>query len=215
MIQHVYERACLASSVSGVIVACDDERILEAVHAFGGRAVMTRTDHRSGTDRVAEAARAVEAEIIVNLQGDEPLIDPDDIDLAVSPLREDPECLMSTLVTPIIRSDELDDPACVKAVVDQRGYALYFSRAQVPYCRAVQAIAEQVVFKHIGLYAYRREFLFRYTALPPTPLQTAESLEQLKVLENGYRIRCVRTDRDSIGVDTEKDLERVRELIGR
>lgn len=213
MIQHVYERAARAELLDRVVVACDDRRIYDAVRAFGGEAAMTRTDHRTGTDRIAEAAQGMDAEVVVNVQGDEPLLDPRDIDLATRALMDDPTCLMATLCTSITASEDLDDPACVKVVLDLNGFALYFSRALVPYCRNVQAIAEQPVYRHIGLYAYRRSFLFTYASLPPTPLQIAEGLEQLKVLEHGYKIRCVETDRDSIGVDTERDLERVRALF--
>ncbi len=213
MVQHVYERALGAASLSRVLVACDDARIEEAVRSFGGEAVMTRPDHPSGTDRIAEAVRALEAEIVVNIQGDEPLIDPEDIDLAVAPLAEDPSRVMATLVTPIREARDLDDPACVKAVVDLAGDALYFSRSMVPFCRTLRPIAEQPVYRHIGLYAYRKEFLLTYAALPASPLQQAESLEQLRVLEHGYRIRCVLTPRESIGVDTEEDLACVRALL--
>lgn len=213
MIQHVYERAASAESLSRVLVACDDERIRAAVEAFGGEAVMTRPDHSSGTDRVAEAVREVDAEVVVNIQGDEPLIDPEDIDLAVRPLAEDPACVMATLVTPITEECDLEDSACVKAVLDLSGHALYFSRSLVPFCRGAKAITEQTVYRHVGLYAYRKGFLLTYASLAPTPLQQAESLEQLRVLEHGYRIRCVETPRESIGVDTERDLERVRALL--
>lgn len=215
MIQHVYERCTQARTLQRVLVACDDQRILDAVTAFGGEAAMTREDHPSGTDRIAEVAAGLDADVIVNIQGDEPLIEPTDVDLAVEPLLADAECLMSTLVTPIVRPEDLDDPACVKAVVDARGNALYFSRSRIPYCRTVEAITEQTVYKHIGLYAFRRTFLLTYAALPVTPLQKAESLEQLKVLEHGYRIHCVETPRDSIGIDTPEDLERARALMER
>jgi 3-deoxy-manno-octulosonate cytidylyltransferase (CMP-KDO synthetase) len=213
MIEHVYRRASEARSLSRVLVACDDERIRAAVEAFGGEAVMTRPDHPSGTDRIAEAVRDTEADVVVNIQGDEPLIDPEDIDLAVRPLAEDPSCPMSTLITPIREARDLADPSCVKAVVDLKGWALYFSRSLVPYPRAAEAIAEQPIYRHIGLYAYRKDFLLLYATLPSTPLQRAESLEQLRVLEHGYRIRCVETPRESIGVDTEEDLARVRMLM--
>jgi 3-deoxy-manno-octulosonate cytidylyltransferase (CMP-KDO synthetase) len=213
MIQHVYERASSAGSLSRVLVACDDERIRAAVEAFGGEVVMTRPDHPSGTDRIAEAVHAVDAEVVVNIQGDEPLIEPEDIDLAVQPLADDPACVMATLVTPIRDVCDLEDPACVKAVLDLSGHALYFSRSLVPFCRGAQPIVEQTIYRHVGLYAYRKSFLVTYATLPPTPLQRAESLEQLRVLEHGYRIRCIETPRESIGVDTESDLERVRALL--
>lgn len=213
MVQHVYERAMAASSISEVIVACDDPQIAEAVQAFGGAARITSPDHASGTDRIAEVARDLDADIVVNVQGDEPMLDPRDIDLAVEGLIEDEGWSMSTLITPITLPEDLDDPACVKAVVDPRGRALYFSRSRIPYCRDIRPMVDHPVYKHVGLYAFRRPFLLEYATWPPTPLQIAEGLEQLRVLENGYAIRCVPTPRHSIGVDTEADLERVRALL--
>jgi 3-deoxy-manno-octulosonate cytidylyltransferase (CMP-KDO synthetase) len=213
MVQHVYERAMSASRISQVIVACDDPRIAEAVERFGGTARITSPDHASGTDRIAEVARDLDADVVVNVQGDEPMLDPRDIDLAVDGLLEDDAWSMSTLITPITLAEELDDPACVKAVVDPTGRALYFSRSRIPFCRDIRPMVDHPVYKHIGLYAFRRDFLLEYATWPPTPLQIAEGLEQLRVLENGCAIRCVLTPRHSIGVDTETDLERVRELM--
>ena len=215
MIQHVYERTERATTISRVVVACDDERIRDAVLAFGGEAIMTSPDCRSGTDRAAEAMRDIEADIIANVQGDEPLIDPDDIDLVVGALREDPSCVMSTAMHAITRAEDLDDPSCVKVVVDRSGYALYFSRSRIPHCRGAKAIEEQPVYRHLGLYAYRRDFLFTYAELEETPLQVAEALEQLRALENGYRIRCILTTNEAVGVDTPEDLERVRRMLER
>lgn len=213
MVQHVYERTLRALCISDAIVACDDSRIVEAVEAFGGKACITSPDHASGTDRIAEVARDLDAEVIVNVQGDEPMLDPQDIDLAVEGLLESAEWAVSTLITPIALREELHDPACVKAVIDARGRALYFSRSQIPYCRNIRPMIDQPIYKHIGLYAFRRPFLLEYATWPPTPLQLAEGLEQLRVLENGYAIRCVITPRHSIGVDTEADLERARAIM--
>ena len=207
MIEHVYRRAADARGVDGVVVATDDMRIADAVDAFGGVVRMTSAAHRSGTDRVAEVAHDLDCEIIVNVQGDEPLIEPAMIAQAIAPLAAG-DAQMSTLRRAIGDQADYMNPNVVKVVVDRHGDALYFSRAPVPHFRAPgQAYA------HVGLYAYRREFLLEIAALPPTPLEIAESLEQLRVLEHGFRIRTVETEFDSIGVDTPEDLERVRHQL--
>jgi 3-deoxy-manno-octulosonate cytidylyltransferase (CMP-KDO synthetase) len=198
MIEHVYRRAADAPGVDAVIVAADDPRIVAAIERFGGAACLTSPAHQTGTDRVAEVAATLNCEIVVNLQGDEPLIEPAMIAELLAPFGTDPSVRMSTLRRAIADPAELRDPHLVKVVVDQRGDALYFSRAPVPGS------------KHIGLYAFRRDFLLTYSRLPRTPLEVAESLEQLRALEHGYRIRTVATDYDSIGVDTPDDLERAR-----
>jgi 3-deoxy-manno-octulosonate cytidylyltransferase (CMP-KDO synthetase) len=208
MIEHVYRRASEASAVDAVIVATDDERIAAAVSAFGGTAVMTRATHPTGTDRLAEVALHLDSEIIVNVQGDEPLIDADAIAAAAGLLRERPADLISTLRRRTTDPEEFRNPAVVKVVVDANGYALYFSRAPIPFTRPGHP--EPPVWKHLGLYAYRREFLLRVAALAPTPLEQAEGLEQLRVLEHGFRIATVETTSDTIGVDTPEDLDRVR-----
>jgi 3-deoxy-manno-octulosonate cytidylyltransferase (CMP-KDO synthetase) len=208
MIEHVYRRASEASAVDAVIVATDDERIAAAVSAFGGTAVMTRATHPTGTDRLAEVALHLDSEIIVNVQGDEPLIDADAIASAAGLLRERPADLISTLRRRTTDPEEFRNPAVVKVVVDANGYALYFSRAPIPFTRPGHP--EPPVWKHLGLYAYRREFLLRVAALAPTPLEQAEGLEQLRVLEHGFRIATVETTSDTIGVDTPEDLDRVR-----
>jgi 3-deoxy-manno-octulosonate cytidylyltransferase (CMP-KDO synthetase) len=214
MIQHVYERARQAALVEGVLVATDDARILEAVHAFGGEAVLTGTHHRTGTERVAEAAarRGGSAGIVVNVQGDEPLIDPRAIDAAVRPLLEDPSLEMTTLATPIRRAEELFDPHVVKVVVNQQGDALYFSRSPIPFVRSQKSEvrSQEFGYRHVGLYAYRRDFLLRMAQWPPTPLEEAERLEQLRVVERGHRIRVVLVDDSGPGVDTPEDLERLQ-----
>lgn len=211
MIQYVYDQAMQARLPSSVWVATDDQRVYDAVQAFGGHAVMTSCEHCTGTDRLAEVARRNNADIIVNVQGDEPLIAPEVIDLAIEPFYQQPELVMTTLKTRLTEED-FSNPAVVKVVTDKQGYALYFSRSLIPYPR--NAGGDFAVYKHIGLYAYRKEFLLQYASMPQTPLEQAESLEQLRVLENGYRILVLETDYQCIGVDTPEDLERVREILG-
>lgn len=222
MIEHVYRRAAAVRSVSTVIVATDDERIASAVRAFGGHVRMTRTDHCSATDRVAEVVERLDCELVVNVQGDEPLIDPQAIDAAIEPFAADPALEMSTLCRAIDDPAEHTDPHVVKVVTDRQGFALYFSRAPIPFDRravfpggGVTMAGGQAVpaFKHLGLYVYRRFVLLALARLPPTPLEVAESLEQLRALEHGYRIRVVETKAESIGVDTPEDLERVRRIV--
>ena len=212
MLEHVYRRALLSHYLTDVIIATDDPRIEAAARAFGAAVRMTRDDHLSGTDRVAEVASADSAELVVNIQGDEPLIDPGAIDAAVLPLLDEPSIAMGTLRKRIEDPRELDDPNVVKVVTDRFENAIYFSRATIPFRREGGA---PVCCKHIGLYVYRRDFLLRYSALPVGPLETAERLEQLRALENGFRIRVVLTDYESLGVDTPEDLERVRYLFAR
>ena len=208
MIEHVYRRAASAPSVEAVVVATDDTRIAAAVEAFGGIARMTRRSHRSGTDRLAEVAEDLACDIVVNVQGDEPLVAPEMIEEAIDPFATDPALMMSTLRRRITDDGDYSDPNVVKLVVDGDGNALYFSRAPIPFFR--DAAVSRTAWKHVGLYAYRRAFLLAYARLKPTPLETAESLEQLRALEHGFRIRTVETQYDSIGVDTPEDLERVR-----
>jgi 3-deoxy-manno-octulosonate cytidylyltransferase (CMP-KDO synthetase) len=210
MIEHVYRRAAAATSVSSVLVATDDERILEAVRGFGGVACMTSAEHQSGTDRLAEVAAELGSEIIVNVQGDEPLLEPGMIDEAIEPLLADPMVVMSTLRKRIEDAAELANPNVTKVVVDREGYALYFSRAPIPYTRA--GCPPAPAWRHIGLYVYRRDCLLQLASLPPTALERSEALEQLRALEHGIRILAVETSHDSIGVDTPDDLERVRRI---
>jgi 3-deoxy-manno-octulosonate cytidylyltransferase (CMP-KDO synthetase) len=214
MILHVYERVLKAASVSHAAVATDDERILQAVQAHGGRAVMTSPRHRSGTDRVAEAVEALglaDEAIVVNIQGDQPLFEPSQIDEVVSPLREEADVPMSTLIYRIVRDEEIGHPNAVKVAVDARGFALYFSRATIPYVRDPGLTAEY--FKHHGIYAYRRCFLRTFTALPTGVLERLEALEQLRALEYGHRIRVIVTPHDSVEVDTPAELDRVRRIL--
>ena len=208
MIQHVWERARQSRLLSRVVVATDDERIAAAARAFGAEAVMTSPEHTSGTDRAAEAAAATGAGVIVNIQGDEPLIDPAAIDLAISTLLDDPGCQMATLKRRIERPEDIQNPNVVKVVTSLDGRALYFSRAPIPANRGGGA----AWFKHIGLYVYRRSLLLSYGGLRRGPLEEAEKLEQLRALENGIGIRVAETSYDTIGVDTPEDLEAVLKL---
>ena len=212
MIEHVYRRARSCAAVSRVIVATDDRRIVDAVTRFGGEARLTRTDHQSGTDRLAEVAATIDCDVIVNVQGDEPLIDPGAITEAVAPFADDPSLPMTTLYHRIDNPADLTNPNVVKLVLDRAGFALYFSRAAIPYARDPR-VGWPPLYRHIGLYAYRRNTLLVLAALEPTPLERAEALEQLRALEHGIRIKAVETAYDSMGVDTPEDLEQVRRLI--
>lgn len=211
MIEHVYRRAAEARGVDAVVVATDDQRVADAVRRFGGVARMTAATHKTGTDRIAEVARELHCSIIVNVQGDEPFVDPAAITKMVDALHADPTLEMATLRTPIRSEEDYTSPHVVKVVIDASDNALYFSRAPIPFHRDGPAKAgHHVGYKHLGLYAYRREFLLRLASLPQTALEQAESLEQLRALEHGYRIRAIETQHDSIGIDTPEDLERVR-----
>lgn len=225
IIQHVYERAKQAKTLSDVIVATDDQRVKEAVKGFGGKCLMTSPDHPSGTDRIAEIARQIDCDVVVNIQGDEPLIAPEAIDEAVQPFFEDPSLKMTTLATAIVDEDEYTNPNVVKVVIDRSGFALYFSRSPLPFFRPKGKMPEKPNFKipenplvsplrHIGLYAYRRELLLQFTQWSPTNLERAEGLEQLRALEHGVRIKVVITNYRSIGVDTPEDLERLEKMLG-
>jgi len=211
MVERVYRRAAAARGVSGVLVATDDARIAAAVARFGGACVMTRPDHASGTDRIAEVAQGLSCDIVVNVQGDEPALDPAAIEAAVAPLAADASLMMGTLGAPLDPAADLQNPNAVKVLVDQHGFALYFSRAPVPFRREPgEALAS--VLRHVGLYVYRRDFLLTLASLPRTPLERLESLEQLRALEHGYRIKVVETAYTSASVDTPEDLERVRRM---
>jgi 3-deoxy-manno-octulosonate cytidylyltransferase (CMP-KDO synthetase) len=209
LIQHVYEQAA-RSRADRVLVATDDERIVRAVHSFGGQAVMTRDDHPSGTDRVAEVAGGLDAEVIVNLQGDEPLLPPELLDLLPDLLRHDAEADAATLAAPITSAEQWRDPACVKVVRDGLGRALYFSRSPIPHVRDGQPAfgAAAPFLQHLGLYAYRRPFLLELASLPPSPLEQLEKLEQLRVLAAGRRIQVGVVRHAGRGVDTPADYER-------
>jgi 3-deoxy-manno-octulosonate cytidylyltransferase (CMP-KDO synthetase) len=217
MVQHVYERTSRASHVSEVIVATDDERIAAAVRSFGGRAEMTSPAHETGTDRLAEVAARLESDIIVNVQGDEPLIEPAMIDAAIAPLIADKTVVMGTLKSRIKNLHDFLSPNVVKVVTDTNGFALYFSRSPLPNFRdkwndlkdEAFVSGKLLCYKHVGLYVYRRDFLLQFSRLAPTFLEKSEMLEQLRVLESGFRIKVVETSHESIGVDTPADLEKV------
>ena len=212
MIEHVYRRAREAQSVASVIVATDDRRIADAVTAFGGDVRMTSPAHQSGTDRLAEVAATLACDLIVNVQGDEPLIEPAMIDEAVAPFATQPDLEMSTLRRRIDDPADFTNPNVTKVVVDLNGYALYFSRSPIPHVRADGTAAQP--WRHVGLYVYRRDCLLKLASLAPTALEKSEALEQLRALEHGIRIKAVETQYDSIGVDTPEDLERARRIIG-
>ena len=233
LVCHVYERARRSKTLARVVVATDDLRIRDAVAAFGGEVQLTAAHHPSGTDRVAEVAASLSSELVVNIQGDEPLIEPAMIDEAVAPFFVEAELVMGTVCRRLEAEDECHSPHVVKVVRDCRGFALYFSRAPIPYHRAPSAECsvqgaegagsarlqssvlgpEPLYYKHIGLYVYRRDFLLELARLAPTPLEEAEQLEQLRALEYGYPIRVVETKYDSIGVDTPEDLARIERMV--
>ena len=215
MIQRVYERAKLAKHLDSVTIATDDDRIARVVEAFGGNYVMTSPEHPSGTDRLAEAVQRLDADIVVNIQGDQPFMDPLMIEEAVQPLLAEPDLQMSTLMHPIAREEDLQDPAVVKVVTDLTGNALYFSRSLLPYPR--NAVAHKV-YEHVGLYVYRKEFLLKLAQLPPTLLERIESLEQLRVIEHGYKLRVIESKVhdnafSGFSVDTEGDLVRAEQML--
>jgi 3-deoxy-manno-octulosonate cytidylyltransferase (CMP-KDO synthetase) len=213
MIQRVFERAKLAQCVNQVIVATDDERIVKAVEAFGGEARMTRSDHRTGTERVAEVAAHVEGDVFVNVQGDEPLLDPAAVDAAVTSLLEDPPASIATVATPIKMPADIMDPNVVKTVLDFEGNAIYFSRAPIPWVRDTGSKVLARHLKHLGLYVFDREALLEYPTLPPGELERIEQLEQLRWLENGWKIRVAEVEHDAVSVDVPEDVARVEKLL--
>lgn len=211
MIQRVYERAVQARLPQEVVVATDHEAVYKAVEGFGGRAMMTSPDHPSGTDRLAEVAlNYPDIDVIVNVQGDEPMIPPEVIDRLAECFDYDPELDMATLKVKM-QEEDYNNPAAVKVVTSLSGYALYFSRSLMPYPR--NKSEDFNVYKHVGIYAYKRDFLLKYAAMAPTPLERAESLEQLRALENGYRIKVLESDFQGVGVDTPEDLAAVNEIF--
>lgn len=214
MIERVWERVRQATLVSKVIVATDDERIASAVRSFGGEAALTRADHRSGTERVAEVAAAhADAEILVNVQGDLPLIDPAAIDTAIEALRDDESVNLATLAVPISNPKEIMDPNVVKAVLDFDGNALYFSRAPIPWVRDRGGPVHAKHLKHLGLYVFRRDALLEFATFPQGDLERIEQLEQLRWLENGNRIRVAEIEHESVEVDTPEDVKRVESML--
>ncbi len=216
MIQHVVERARQVELLSRVVVATDDHRIADTVTAFGGEVVMTRSDHASGTDRLAEAAELLdiaEHDVVVNIQGDQPLFPVEVIEQVAGPLLSDPALPMSTLIYKIIRPEEINDPNHVKTVFDCNSNALYFSRSPIPFQRNPEEEIQPTYYKHLGFYAYRKGFLLTFVALPEGEWERFEKLEQLRALEYGYTIRVVLTRHDSIEVDTLQDARRVEEIL--
>ena len=213
MIERVYERAKLAARVNRVIVATDDERIVSAVEAFGGEARMTRSEHRTGTERVAEVAAREQGDVFVNVQGDEPLLDPNAIDVAVNSLLEEPQASISTVATAIKTPGDIMDPNVVKAVLDFDGNAIYFSRAPIPWVRDTASKIQVRHLKHLGLYVFQRGALLEYPTLPQGELERVEQLEQLRWMENGWKIRVAEVEHDAISVDVPKDVARVERLL--
>lgn len=213
MIQLVYERAKLAQRIDHVVVATDDERIVKAVEAFGGQARMTRSDHRTGTERVAEVAAHESGDVFVNVQGDEPLLDPVALDTAVASLLEEPAAAIGTVATPIKTPADIMDPNVVKTVLDFDGNALYFSRAPVPWVRDTASKIQVRHLKHLGLYVFQREALLEYPTLPQGELERIEQLEQLRWLENGWKIRVAEVEHDAVSVDVPEDVARVEKLL--
>lgn len=210
MVRWVYEKALKASGVSDVLVATCDESIVQAVKSFGGNAIITSDKHTSGTDRIAEASAAIDADIIVNVQGDEPMMDPANISLVAKTLELDPEASMASLMYPVSK-EEAEDPNLVKVVVTNSNRALYFSRSPIPYQR--KPLDDIPMFGHAGIYAYRPDFLRTFSQLSPTPLERSESLEQLRALEHGYIIAMAVIKSRPVGVDTPEDLDRVKEIL--
>lgn len=210
MIQHVYERLLQAKQVDRVLIACDEEHVRQSVASFGGEAIMTAKDHPSGSDRIAEAVKNIDADIVVNVQGDEPLIDPQVIDDLTTVFQDD-ECVMATAIKSITDDADLNNPNIVKVVVDVHGNALYFSRSAIPFNRdGVKA----EYHRHLGIYAYRKDFLLKFVQWPESTLELTERLEQLRVLENGHKIKTIKTEMETIGVDTPEDLELVKRKLG-
>jgi 3-deoxy-manno-octulosonate cytidylyltransferase (CMP-KDO synthetase) len=212
MIEHVYRRVAASKLISQVIVATDDLRIATRVHDFGGKVRLTKATHETGTDRLAEVAASLDCDVVVNVQGDEPLIDPHAIEELVAPFANEPAVQMTTLFRRINDAAELANPNIAKVVVDRGGYALYFSRAPIPYVRDPRG-GWPPMYRHIGLYGYRRKTLLVLASLEPTPLERAEALEQLRALEHGIRIKAVETRHESFEVNTPEDLEQVRRLL--
>ena len=213
MIQRVFERAKLSKRAERVIVATDDERIVNAVEAFGGEARMTRPDHRTGTERVAEVAAHVEGDVFVNVQGDEPLLDPKAVDAAISSLLEEPQALISTVATSVKTPGDIMDPNVVKTVLDFESNALYFSRAPIPWVRDTAGKIQVRHWKHLGLYVFQRDALLEYPTLPQGELEKIEQLEQLRWLENGWKIRVAEVAHDAVSVDVPEDVARVEKLL--
>ncbi|OGX07726.1 MAG: 3-deoxy-manno-octulosonate cytidylyltransferase [Omnitrophica WOR_2 bacterium GWA2_47_8] len=214
LIQHVWDRARRSKTLDSLLIACDDDRVFKAAKGFGAKAIMTSKKHTSGTDRIAEAVGPLPVKVVVNLQADEPLVDPKMIDHLVQTILDDKACLMATVVKPIEDKADLENPNVVKVTIDQNRNALYFSRSVIPFNRDKMKFEDINYYKHLGLYAYRKEFLLKFKDLPKSHLELVEKLEQLRVLEAGYKIKTIETDKETIGVDTPEDLQRVEKLLG-
>jgi len=215
MIQHVWERAKQAYALDDLVIACDDEKVAQVARGFGARVAMTSKAHACGTDRIIEVINPLDVKIVINIQGDEPLVHPMMIDAVARALIDDKNVSMATIMRKIEDSSLITDPNTVKVVVDKNNFALYFSRSPIPYHREGSEIKEPIYYKHMGLYGYTKDFLFTYKNMPPSKLEKTECLEQLRVLEEGFRIKVVETKHDTISVDVLQDLERVKEYLGR
>lgn len=215
MLQHVWEKAKEAKVLDDLIIACDDERIAEAAGLFGAKVTLTSKGHQSGTDRICEVVNPLEVKVVINIQADEPLVHPTMIDTLARALLEDNSISMATLIKKIDNQDQINDPDVVKVAVAKNNFALYFSRAAIPYHAQNSQVKAPLYYKHIGLYGYTKDFLFIYKNLPVSGLEKTECLEQLRVLEEGYRIKVIETKYDTIGVDTPEDLEKVKKYLKR
>lgn len=215
MIQHVWERAKQAKTLDDLIIACDDERVASTARDFGAKVAMTSKGHASGTDRISEVVNPLDVKIVINIQGDEPLIHPMMIDSVARALLEDSSLSMATVMKKITDPLSINDPHVVKVVVDKNNFALYFSRAAIPYLAVNSEVESPVYYKHIGLYGYTKDFLFIYKNFPPSSLERTECLEQLRVLDEGLRIKVIETKYDTVGVDTPQDLEKLKEFLSK
>jgi 3-deoxy-manno-octulosonate cytidylyltransferase (CMP-KDO synthetase) len=215
MLQHVWERAKQALMPDDLIIACDHELVAKAARKFGAKVAMTSPDHESGTDRIAEVVNPLDVKIVINIQGDEPLVHPSMIDSVAQALLKDRSLCMATVMKKIVDPAQAKDPHVVKVAVDRNSFALYFSRAAIPFLAQNSALKQASYYKHIGLYGYTKDFLFVYKNLPLSRLEQTERLEQLRVLEEGFRIKVIETNFDTVGVDTPEDLERLKALLAK
>ncbi len=213
MIQHVWEGAKKSKLLNDLIIACDDERVRDKAKSFGAKAVLTSPEHKSGSDRIIEAVSSLNFDIVINIQGDEPLVHPSMIDGLAKAMLDDKACVMATVIKPLDDLKEIEDPNVVKAIVDHKGYAIYFSRSVIPYNRDKADVKSIGYYKHLGLYAYRKEFLMNFKNLPASRLEKTEQLEQLRVIQAGYKIKTVETPYNTMAVDTADDLKRVEEYL--
>ncbi|UCG34999.1 MAG: 3-deoxy-manno-octulosonate cytidylyltransferase [Candidatus Omnitrophota bacterium] len=211
LLQWTWQSACSAHSLDKILIACDDSSLKEMAEGFGAEAVLTSSDHTSGTDRVAEAVSEIDARVVINIQADEPLIHPSVINTLAEEMLADSKLMMGTARKKIVEEDEINNPNVVKVVTDKDGYALYFSRFPIPYHR--EEVAQKQYDKHLGIYAYTKDFLYEFKNLPPSYLERAEKLEQLRALEAGYKIKVIESQFDSWGVDTEEDLKHVEKIL--